>query len=199
MRNERIRHMALVAIFGAVAFVLMFFSFSIPFLSPFAEIDLSAIMELMGGFLLGPLGGLEVIIVKLLLKIIFKGSSSMFTGEIQNLLLEIAFVIPAAIFYKRHKTKKGAILGMVIGGSISVVTAIFTNIFIILPFYMELYGMDWEAIYSMFSSVNPMISNIPTIIVFSIVPFNIISRVITSLITLVLYKRISKIVKVEKE
>lgn len=199
MRNERIRHMALVAIFGAVAFVLMFFSFNIPFLSPFAEIDLSATMELMGGFLLGPLGGLEVIIVKLLLKIIFKGSSSMFTGEIQNLLLEIAFVIPAAIFYKHHKTKKGAILGMVIGGSISVVTAIFTNIFIILPFYMELYGMDWEAIYSMFSSVNPMISNIPTIIVFSIVPFNIISRVITSLITLVLYKRISKIVKVEKE
>ena len=109
MKNEKIRHIAIVAIFGAVAFVLMFFSFNIPFLSPFAEIDLSAVMELMGGFLLGPLGGAEIIVLKVVLKLLFKGSSSMLTGEVQNILLEMAFVIPAAIFYKKHKTKKGAL------------------------------------------------------------------------------------------
>lgn len=195
MKSERIKRMTVVSIFGTLAFVLMFFSFSIPVLSPFAEIDLSAVLELMGGFLLGPVGGIEIIVLKLVLKLLFKGTSSMFTGEIQNLILEIAFVIPASLFYKKHKTKKGAVLGLVIGGVLSVVTAIFTNIFIILPFYMELYGMDWEAIISMFGSANPLINSVPTIIIFSIVPFNIASRVITSLITLVLYKRVSRLIK----
>lgn len=195
MKDKKIKKMAVVAIFGSLAFVLMFFSFSIPILSPFAEIDFSAVLELMGGFLLGPVGGIEIIVLKLVLKLLFKGTSSMFTGEIQNLILEIAFVVPASLFYKKYMTKKGAVLGLVIGGVISIITAIFTNIFIILPFYMELYGMDWNAIISMFSNINPLINSIPTIIIFSIVPFNIISRVLTSLITFVLYKRVSKLVK----
>lgn len=195
MKEKKIKKMAVVAIFGSLAFVLMFFSFSIPILSPFAEIDFSAVLELMGGFLLGPVGGIEIIVLKLVLKLLFKGTSSMFTGEIQNLILEIAFVVPASLFYKKHMTKKGAVFGLVIGGIISIITAIFTNIFIILPFYMELYGMDWNAIISMFSNINPLINSIPTIIIFSIVPFNIISRVLTSLITFVLYKRVSKLVK----
>lgn len=195
MKSGRIKNMTVVAIFGSLAFVLMFFSFSIPILSPFAEIDFSAVLELMGGFLLGPIGGIEVIVLKLVLKLLFKGTSSMFTGEIQNLILEIAFVVPASLFYKKHKTKKGAVLGLVIGGVISIITAIFTNIFIILPFYMELYGMDWNAIISMFSNINPLINSIPTIIIFSIVPFNIVSRVMTSLITLILYKRVSRLIK----
>jgi riboflavin transporter FmnP len=195
MKNEKVRHIALVAIFGAVAFVLMFFSFNIPFLSPFAEIDLSAVMELMGGFLLGPIGGAEIIVLKVLLKLLFKGSGSMLTGEIQNILLEMAFVIPAAIFYKKHKTKKGAIFGMVLGAFISVIVSIFTNVYLILPFYMKLYEMDWDAIIEIFTNINPVITNIPTIIIFSVVPFNVVSRVLTSLITLVLYKKVSRLIK----
>ena len=106
MKNEKIRHIALVAIFGAVAFVLMFFSFNIPFLSPFAEIDLSAVMELMGGFLLGPLGGAEIIVLKVVLKLLFKGSSSMLTGEVQNILLKWLLLFQQRFFIKNIRLKK---------------------------------------------------------------------------------------------
>ena len=195
MNNSKTTHLTVAAVFGAIAFVLMYFSFPIPFLSPFAELDFSAVPELIGGFILGPIGGLEIITVKILLKLVFQGSSSMLTGEIQNFLLEAAFVLPAASYYRRHKTKKGAVHALIIGSISTIVTAIFTNIFLIFPAYMKLYGMDWKAILQIFTKINPWIQNIPTMIAFSIVPFNIVSRTITSVITMVVYKKISILLK----
>lgn len=195
MKKTKMNQMTLAALLGAVAFVLMYFSFSIPILSPFAELDLSAIPELIGGFMLGPVGGIEIITVKILLKLVFKGTSSMLTGEIQNFLLEASFVIPAALYYRRHKTKKDAVVGLVIGAVCSIIVAIFTNVYLIFPAYMKLYGMDWNSILGIFTEINPWIKNIPTMIAFSIVPFNILSRAITSIITVVIYKKISIFIK----
>lgn len=195
MAKTKTNHVTLVALFAALAFVLMFFSFSVPILSPFAELDLSAVPELIGGFILGPVGGIEIITVKILLKLVFKGSSSMLTGEIQNFLLETAFVLPAAIYYKKQKTKKGALIGLVIGGICTIIVSIFTNIYLIFPVYMKLYGMDWNTILSIFTNINPWIKNIPTMIAFSIIPFNIVSRTITSVLTLLIYKKISVLLK----
>lgn len=195
MSKTKTNHLTLTAFFGALAFILMYFSFSIPILSPFAELDLSAIPELIGGFMLGPSGGMGIITVKILLKLIFKGSSSMFTGEIQNFLLETAFVLPAAIYYKHKKTKKSAVIGLVIGSIVSIIVAIFTNIYLIFPAYIKLYGMDWESILRIFTEINPWIKSIPTMVAFSIVPFNIVSRSITSVITVLVYKKISVLLK----
>lgn len=195
MNKTKTNHLTLAALFGALAFFLMYFSFSIPILSPFAELDLSAIPELIGGFMLGPVGGIEIITVKILLKLIFKGSSSMLTGEIQNFLLECAFVLPAAIYYQRNKTKKGAIVGLFLGSIVTIVVSILTNVYLIFPAYMKLYGMDWNSILQIFTEINPWIQNIPTMIAFSIVPFNIVSRMITSVITMLVYKKISILLK----
>lgn len=193
--KQTTRHMTQAAFFGALAFVLMYFSFSVPILSPFAELDLAAVPELIGGFLLGPLGGLEIITVKILLKLVFQGSTSMLTGELQNFLLEAAFVLPAACYYTRCKTKRGALIGLCIGGILSIIAAIFTNIYLIFPAYMKLYGMGWEAILSIYTDLNPWIQNIPTLIACSIVPFNMVSRLITSTITVLIYKKISILFK----
>lgn len=191
MKNNSVRRLSMAAMMGAVAFVLMYFSFSIPVLSPFAELDLAALPELIGGFILGPLGAIEIICVKLLLKIVFKGSVSMMTGELQNLILSISFVLPAVIYYRRRRTKKAAIIGLVIGSVLSIVLAVITNLYMILPFYIRLYGMDWDGIVSMCSAANPWIKDVPTMVAFSIVPFNIVSRTIQSLLTILLYKKIS--------
>ncbi|MEE1313584.1 MAG: ECF transporter S component [Lachnospiraceae bacterium] len=195
MNKTKMNHLTLAALFGALAFVLMYFSFSIPILSPFAELDLSAVPELIGGFMLGPVGGVEIITVKILLKLVFKGSSSMLTGEIQNFLLETAFVLPAAIYYQRNKTKKRAVVGLIIGSIVTIIVSIFTNIYLIFPVYIKLYGMDWNSILQIFAEINPWIKNIPTMIAFSIVPFNIVSRTITSVITMLIYKKISILIK----
>ena len=191
MNRTKIRRLTTAALMGAIAFILMYFSFSVPVLSPFAEFDASAVAEMIGGFILGPIGAIEIICVKLFLKIVFKGTSSMMTGEIQNVLLSVSFVLPAILYYRRHKTKKGAVIGLVIGSIISIVVAVITNIYMIFPAYMYLYGMDWNSIVEICSAVNPLIKNVPTMVAFSIVPFNIISRTVTSILTFILYKKIS--------
>lgn len=189
--KSKLRRLTMAAMMGAVSFVLMYFSFSVPVLSPFAEFDASALPELIGGFILGPLGAVEITTVKLILKVIFKGSSSMMTGEVQNFLLSVSYVVPAVLYYRKHRTKKGAIVGLVIGSVTSIVVAIITNIYLIFPVYIKLYGMNWEAIIDMFSAVNPWIKDIPTAIAFSIVPFNVISRTVISFVTILVYKKIS--------
>lgn len=191
MKKGSLRRLTMAALCGAVAFVLMFFSFSVPVLSPFAEFDFSALPELIGGFILGPIGAVEIIVVKIGLKLLFKGSSSLLTGELMNLILSLAYVLPALLYYRRHRTKKGAVIGLALGTVISVVISIFTNVFVIFPLYIRLYGMNWDGIIDMCSAVNPWIKNIPTMIAFSIIPFNLVSRVVTSLITLLVYKKLS--------
>lgn len=191
MKTQQIRRLTLVALCGAVAFVLMYFSFSVPFLSPFAEFDASALPELIGGFILGPVGAVEIILVKIALNLLFKGTSSMFTGEVQNFLLSVSYVLPAIFFYRKHRTKRGAALGLVLGSAVSVVVSIFTNIYLIFPAYIALYGMSWDSILEMCTAVNPWITSIPTLVTFSIVPFNVISRAATSFITMLIYKKIS--------
>lgn len=197
MKNTKnaTRRLVLAAMMGALSFVLMYFSISIPILSPFAEIDLSALPELIGGFLLGPLGAIEIVSLKILLKLAFKGTESMFTGELQALLLSLAYVLPAVFYYRKHRTKKGAAIGLVMGVTVAVVISVFTNMFIIFPFYMYLYGMDWNSIIKIFSAINPWINNVPTMIILSIIPFNILTRSITAVLAMLLYKRISNPIK----
>ena len=183
--------MTLAAVMGAVDFVLIFINFGVPFLSPVAEFDLSALPELIGGFILGPVGAVMIIVVKLGLKLAIQGTESMFTGEIQNFLLSVAYVLPAVLYYRRHRTKKGAAVGLAIGAIISVIVSIFTNLYIIFPFYIKLYGMNWDGIVAMFSAVNPWIHSVPTMVAFSVVPFNLISRTITAVLAFVTYKKLS--------
>lgn len=191
MNSLRLRRLIMAALFGAIAFVLMFFSFNIPIISPFADFDFSALSELIGGFVLGPAGAVEIISVKILLKLVFKGSSSMLTGEIQNYILSLSYVLPAVLYYRKHKTKKDAALGLVMGTILSIIIAVITNIYLIFPAYIKLYGMNWDGIIELCSAVNPQITSIPTMVAFSIIPFNTISRVVTSYITLLIYKKIS--------
>ena len=191
MKKTNLRRLTLAAMMGAIAFVLLFVNFSIPVISPFAEFDAAALPELIGGFVLGPVGAIEIIAVKLVLKLVIVGTESMYTGELQNLMLSVAFVLPAVIYYRKNRTKKGAVIGLVIGSLCKIVVGVFTNMYIIFPFYIELYGMDWDAIVEMCSAANPWIKDVPTMIAFSVVPFNMISTAISSLITMLVYKRIS--------
>lgn len=193
--NQKLRRLTMAALCGAVSFVLMYFSFSVPVLSPFAEFDFSALPELIGGFILGPAGAIEIITVKLGMKLLFKGSSSLLTGELINFVLSVSYILPAVLYYRKHKTKKGAVIGMTIGTLIGVAVSVPANVCLTFPLYIKLYGMNWEGILEMCSAVNPWIKSIPTMVAFSIIPFNLLSRTVTSLITLMVYKKLSVPIK----
>ena len=191
MKKTNLRRLTMAAMMGTIAFLLIFINFGVPFLSPVAEFDLSALPELIGGFILGPVGAVMIIVVKLGLKLAIQGTESMFTGEIQNFLLSVSYVLPAVLYYRKHRTKKGAAIGLIIGAVTSVIVAVFTNLYIIFPFYIKLYGMNWDSIVAMFSAVNPWIKNIPTMVAFSVIPFNLISRTITAVLAWITYTKLS--------
>lgn len=187
------RDLTMIAMLGAICCVLMHLDFPLPFLPPFMNFDLAGLVELIGGFAMGPIQAVCIILVKILLKLATEGTSSAFTGELQNLLLSCAYVLPPVILYHRNKSKKTAMVGMGIGTVFCSIVAIFTNLYIIIPFYMTLMGQEMDYFIQMCTEANPLVQNALTLAIFGIVPFNLIKCGINSVGAMVLYKRLSPI------
>ncbi|BDF32883.1 riboflavin transporter [Lachnospiraceae bacterium] len=191
----RVKKIAFIGLMGAVSAVLMLFRFPIPFMPPFLSFDFSGLMEMLGGFMFGPMAAVCIIIVKIMLQLVMQGSFSLGTGELQNLILSCAYVLPALIIYHRSKSKKMAVAGMAVSSVFVAVVAVFTNLYLIIPFYVKLFGMSMDDIIAMCSTVNPAMKNAVTMALFGILPFNLIKYGVTSLITFIIYKRLSKVIK----
>lgn len=168
------RKLVLTAILGAIAYLLMMFKFPLPFMPPFMDFDLAGVPELIGTFLLGPVSGLMIVLIKLLIKLSTAGTSSMFTGEIQNFLLSASFILPAWFFYQRSNTKQQAFWGMLTGTFSAIVVACLSNIYFIIPFYAKLYGLSMDAIIAMTQAVNPFVDSVGKLVIIGIIPFNLI-------------------------
>lgn len=189
------KNLALTGIMGGLAAVLMFFRFPLPFMPPFMDFDFAGLVEIIGGFALGPIAAVFVVVVKVLVKLVLMGTNSAFTGEIQNIILSLAYVLPAVWIYDRKKTKKTAVEGMAVGTAVCAVVAIFTNLYMIIPFYVKLFGMTMEEIIAMCQAVNPAINGPLTFALFGVMPFNIIKNGAVSIVTYFAYKKISVHIK----
>lgn len=186
---------ALIGLLGGLGAVLMLFNFPLPFMPPFMSFDLAGLPEIIGGFTLGPIAAVFIILVKILVKFVLMSSSSALTGELQNVILSCAYVLPSVLIYNRHKTKKTAAWGMVAGTVICALTAVFTNLVIIIPFYVNLMGMSWEGVVQMCTKVNPLMKDPATMAIFGIIPFNLIKNGAVSLLAFLLYKKVSRPLK----
>lgn len=187
------RDLTMIAMLGAICCVLLHIDFPLPFMPPFMNFDLAGLVELIGGFAMGPVQAVCIILVKILLKLATEGTASAFTGELQNFLLSCAYVLPPVILYHRNKTKKTAMIGMAISSLFCGLVAIFTNLYIIIPFYMTLMGQDLNYFIQMCTEVNPLIDNVITFAILGVLPFNLIKCGINSFGAMVLYKRLSPI------
>lgn len=189
------KQMALCGLMGGLCAALMMFRFPLPFMPPFMSFDFAGLVEIIGGFTMGPVAAVAIILVKVLIQALTQGTSSAWTGEFQNIILSCAYVLPAVLIYDRHKTKKTALLGMIAGTILCAIVAIFTNLYIIIPFYASFSGLTLDKILAMCMAVNPLISSKWALALFGIVPFNLIKNGILSLLTFVVYKKISKQIK----
>ena len=194
MKNMTTKNLALIGVLGALGAVLMLLRFPIPFLPPFLSFDFTGIPELIGGFALGPFSAVLIIIVKILIQLIISGTNSMFTGEIQGILLSCALVLPASLYYQYHKTRKGAMVGMSMGIVCCTVVSIFTNLYMIIPFYVSLYGMNMDMIIAMCTKVNPAMDSLWKMVLLGIVPFNLIKTGVNAVLTFLIYKKISPMI-----
>lgn len=193
MRENRLlstKNVAVMGMLGALAAVLMLFEVPLPFIAPsFYGLDLSEVPILVGTFALGPVAGALTEVVKILIKIILKPTSTGFVGEFANLVFGCSMVVPAGVIYKLHKTKKGAMTAMTAGTVIMAGVGIVGNALVMIPFYSNF--MPLENILAAGAAINPAVSNVWTFAAFCVGPFNIIKGIVVSLITALVYKRVS--------
>lgn len=173
--NQNLNKSIKIALLAAIATILMFIE--IPLIPMFAwlKLDLSEVPVLLGAFGYGPLAGVIIEGVKILLHLLLKGTQTGGAGEIANFLIGISLIVPASYIYVKNKSKKTAIIGMIIGGLIMEIVAIFSNIYIILP----IYNMKMNT------------AELMQYISIGLIPFNALKAILVNIITFIVYKKVS--------
>ena len=191
-----IRYMARVAVLTAIASVLMLLEFPLWFAPGFYKLDVSEAVILMGGFALGPGAAILIEFLKNLINILLNGTTTAYIGEMANFITGCAFVVPAAVIYKYHKNKKGALISMVAASLSLMVIGSLLNYFVLIPAFSRFYNLPVEDIISMGAAVNPLVTDLKSLVVWAVAPFNLAKGVICSTLAMLLYKRVSKILHI---
>ena len=189
--NVKTKYTIKIALLAAIAFILMLFQFPVPVFPGFLKIDFSDLPALLGSFALGPIAGMIIEAVKNLLHALIRGTQTGGVGELSNFIVGSALAVPAGLVYLRHKTKKGAVKGLVVGVLAMAVVASFSNYFLVLPLYQKVLGMPLEVIVESSSKVNSAIVDLRSLIIYGILPFNLVKGTAVSIVTALLYKRLS--------
>ena len=192
-RQQGARRAAYIGIFAAMAAILMYLEFPLPFAPSFYEIDLSEVPVLICSFSLGPVAGVVCELVKIILKLLLKGTTTAFVGDFANFAVGCSMVLPASLLYHCKKSKSMALVGLAVGTVVMAVFGSAFNAFYLLPKFAQLYGMPLDAIIGMGTQVNPAITSVGTPVLFAVVPFNLLKGVVVSALTLVLYKRVERL------
>ena len=182
--RSNLRNLVQIGMLGAVSVVLMMFEIPLFFAPSFYKIDLSEIPVLIGTFAMGPVAGMFIELIKVVLHMLFKGSSTAGVGDFANFLIGCAMIVPAGLIYQKKKSKKSAVIGMI---------GCFLNAFVLLPAYGKAFGMPVDALVAMGTAVNPAINSLLTFVVLAVAPFNILKGLIVGVITFLLYKHVSPI------
>ncbi|MBO5454041.1 MAG: ECF transporter S component [Clostridia bacterium] len=196
MTKINTKWMVKVGMLSAVSVVLMLFEFPLPFIAPpFYELDFSEVPVLIGTFALGPLAGVVIEFIKVLLNLLVNGTITGGVGEFANFLVGACFVLPAGIIYKQKKTKIQAVIGMLAGTVIMVIAGVFVNAFLLIPAYGSALGIPMEAFVGMGSAIHSSIDSLWKLVLLCVAPFNALKCVIVSLITALIYKPLRRILK----
>ena len=190
---SKARYVSIVGICAAIATVLHMLDFPLLFLAPdFYKVDFSELPVLLCGFYLGPTATVACEGIKIILKLLFKGTSTAFVGDFANFFVGCSFVLPATIWYHAHKSKHSAIIGLILGTiSMTVIGTAFNAIYLI-PKFAQLYGIPLEAIIGMGSAIHASVNNIISFVVMCVAPLNLLKGAMVSVLTMLLYKRVAR-------
>ncbi len=201
-KQIKIYKITMTGMLSAIAFILMFVEFPIPALIPaFIKFDVSDLPALFGSFILGPFYGVLIELIKNLLHILIKGTSSAFIGELSNFLLGSAFCVVAGFIYKSNKNKKTALIACICGALSMGLLSLPLNYFLVYPAYVKFYKLPLEAIIGMYTEILGSVSKIPTgnalfncLLIFN-VPFTFVKGIVDSILCFIIYKPLSKYIK----
>ena len=173
-QNKNLNKFIKISLLGAIAALLMLIEIPLIPMFSWLKMDISELPVLMGAFAFGPMAGVVIEIIKLAVNTMLTGSGTGFIGEIANFIIGVSFVVPASFIYHRNKSKKSAILGMIIGGLFMEVAGIIANIYILLPAYGMAEHIDLNKY-----------------VMVGLIPFNGIKAILISVVTYLVYKKVS--------
>lgn len=187
------RRVSIIGICAAIAAVLHILDFPLIFLAPeFYKLDFSELPVMLCGFYLGPSAAVLCEAVKILLKLLLKGTSTAFVGDFANFAVGCSLVLPAVIVYHTKKTKNSALWGLITGTAILTVFGSAFNAIYLLPKFSQLFGLPLETIIGMGADINKGITSVSTFVLFAVAPLNLIKGVSVSVLTLLLYKKVAR-------
>lgn len=196
--TERIlstRKVAMIGMFSAISAILMILELPVFFAPGFYKFDFSELPALIGAFAFGPVAGVMIEFVKIIIKVLFKGTSTAFVGELANFVVGCSMLLPASIIYLFRKNKKTAIAACIVGTLCMTVVGTLFNAVYLLPKFAQMFGMPMEAIIEMGTAINPHITSVTTLVMMAVAPLNILKGGAVSLITILIYKKLSGILK----
>ena len=188
-----VQYLTRIAVLGALASIL--FMIEIPVVA-FYKLDLSTLPVLLGAFSMGPLPGLAILLIKDLTGMLHSGT--MYVGELADFIMSAAYVLPAVLVYRMKKSRKTALLGMIVGTVAMIIVAVLVNWKIMIPFYMGAFNMPMEAIVGMAQKALPFVDTEWKLLMFVTAPFNLLKGVVLSAVTYLIYKPLSPMLKVRK-
>lgn len=189
------KNMVLMAMFGALSGLLMYIQMPVPFAPSFYKLDFCDVPVLIGSFAMGPVAGAVIAALKILISLVLRGTQTAGVGEFSNWVQACSLSIPAALIYQRNKSRKSAMLGIAAGIITMVIIACVTNTYIMLPAYAKAFHMPIDNLIAMGTAVNPHINNLMAFVLLAVAPFNLLKGVLVGLITTLIYKRVSIIIK----
>ena len=195
MKSNKVLFLTQIAFFGIIAAIVKLFAFPIFFVPGFYKLNFGETIVLIGGFMLGPVAGIMIELIKTILFFFFRGTSTFFIGEAASFVMGCSLILPSCIIYKKNRTLEGAIRGMVFGIISLIIVAGIINCFLLLPIYSIFLGISEQKFIHIAHLVNPNINDLSTFIIFAVIPFNFIKGIISCFGAIVLYKKMSRMIE----
>ncbi len=193
LKRGHVKVLTKISMLSAVAGVLMLLQTPLWFAPNFYKLDFSEVAVLIGGFALGPVAAIIIEFIKILLNLVLNGTMTGGVGEAANFLIGCSLVVPASVIYHRNKTMKSAIIGLTVGIFTMAIFASLANYFVLLPVYAKVYGVPLQFFVDMGSALNHSITSLQTLILYAVLPFNLIKGIAVSAVTILIYKKVSPI------
>jgi len=181
---------AFTGVSAALGGVLMSLEIPLFFAPSFYQLDFSELPALISAFYFGPVAGVVTEFLKVLVKLLIKGTSTAFVGDFANFVVGCSLILPASAIYHIRKTRASAVAGMAAGTVIMSVFGSAFNALYLIPTFSKLFEMPLEAIVAMGQAINPAITSVGRLVLLAVVPFNVLKGVTVSLMTYLLYKRV---------
>jgi riboflavin transporter FmnP len=184
------RSLVKMAVLAALGAILMLIEVRLPVFPGILKLELGDLPALLGSLAMGPLAGVIIELLKNIMNLLLDFTFTFGVGELSNFIVGSAFVASASIVYQRSRDKRGLLLGLLTGIFCMTLTACFSNYYIVIPAYMKAGGFSLEKIVELFAMANSRITDLRTIILYAIVPFNLIKSTVVSIVALLLYNRV---------